>query len=307
MWPAKRQSSREPKESFRTNQSIKSSTVRLIDDTGEMAGVKSLADALQIARAAGLDLVEISPQSSPPVCKIIDYGRFLYQREKKKKEAKKHQHTVQLKEIKMRPKTDVHDYNFKVRHVRSFLKHGDKVKLTIRFKGREMAFVDLGNKQIDRVIEDTKDLGKVESKPKMEGRTLFMVLSPLKKPDKKSGDAGEKDEVAKNDEKFAMSNKPAQLAPSDKIGDKMKVGDQLKEKEIKEKEPSAEKDELAKSSKPTEVAKPTKAAKTAKDAKKNKGAPSSKIGDKMKVADKLKKETKEKGKEPSSEKEELKT
>ena len=248
MWPAKRPSSRDSKDSFRVNQSIEASNVRLIDDAGEMTGVKSLADALKMAREAGLDLVEISPQSTPPVCKIIDYGRFLYQREKKKKEAKKHQHTVQLKEIKMRPKTDVHDYNFKVRHVRSFLKNGDKVKLTIRFKGREMAFVDLGNKQIDRVIEDTKDLGKVESKPKMEGRTLFMVLSPLKKPEKNSND-GETDEILKNDDKFAKSSpkvppktsskSSSKGTPSDKISDKMKVADQLKEKK---KDPEKKKD-----------------------------------------------------------------
>ena len=247
MWPAKRPSSRDSKDSFRVNQSIEAPNVRLIDDAGEMTGVKSLADALKMAREAGLDLVEISPQSTPPVCKIIDYGRFLYQREKKKKEAKKHQHTVQLKEIKMRPKTDVHDYNFKVRHVRSFLKNGDKVKLTIRFKGREMAFVDLGNKQIDRVVEDTKDLGKVESKPKMEGRTLFMVLSPLKKPEKNSEKVftdGETDEILKNDDKFAKSSPkvPAKTSskssskssskgtPSSKISDKMKVADQIKEK-----------------------------------------------------------------------------
>ena len=167
---------RKNKPYYRSNHEITAKEVRLLDEEGEMIGVVSVREALKQAEEQDLDLVEISASSKPPVCRIIDYGKFIYQ--EKKKEAKKTNKVVHLKEIKMRPKTDVHDYNFKVKHVRQFIEHGDKVKITIRFKGREIAFIDFGKKQIDKVIADTKDIAKVEVNPRMEGKNLFMILAP---------------------------------------------------------------------------------------------------------------------------------
>ena len=184
-----------PKRRERVNREITAPKVRLIH-TKEGDAVVSLKEALKRAEAEGLDLVEIVPNANPPVCKIIDYGKYAYQKDKKKKEAKKHQRVMHLKEIKMRPKTDVHDYNFKVKHVRQFIEAGDRVKITIRFKGREMAFLGAGRKQLDKVIADTQDLAKIESMPKVEDRNMIMVLVPLK--DKKDKPAKPIAEKAKN-------------------------------------------------------------------------------------------------------------
>ena len=175
-----RKNFKQSKNFIRTNEKIVSREVRVIDDEEKMLGVLSLQDALSLAKERGLDLVEVVPNSAPPVCKIIDYGKHLYKIKKKKQEAKKTQKTLQIKEIKLRPKIDVHDYNFKIKHAKEFLTKGYKVKFSIQFRGREMAFLHLGRNQIDKILEDTKDVAKVESKPKLEGRFFFMTLAPLK-------------------------------------------------------------------------------------------------------------------------------
>lgn len=133
---------------------------------------------MQVARDAGLDLVEISPTAAPPVCKILDYGKYKYVQKKKAHEAKRKQTVVKLKEVKMRPVTDEHDYQFKVRHIKRFLGEGDKVKVTVVFKGREVAYADQGRAVMHRIIEEIKKEGKVEHSPSMEGKSLIMVLSP---------------------------------------------------------------------------------------------------------------------------------
>ncbi len=166
---------------YRYNRQIRSDRVMIVKEDGKMLGTFTLQDALNKAREADLDLVEISPNNNPPICKIIDYGRFNYMQEKKRKEAKKQQKVSQLKEIKMRPKTDVHDYNFKIKHIREFITKGNKVKVTIRFKGREMSFIGLGRQQIEKITNDTKDIAKVDIPSRLEGRQLHMTLGPFKK------------------------------------------------------------------------------------------------------------------------------
>ena len=141
----------------------------------------SLAEATRTAEEASLDLVEISPNAEPPVCKVMDYGKFLFEKSKAQKEQKKKQKQIQVKEIKFRPGTDEGDYQVKLRNLRRFLEGGDKAKVTIRFRGREMAHQDLGRKQLDRIIEDTADISNVEQYPKMEGRQMGMLLGPTKK------------------------------------------------------------------------------------------------------------------------------
>ncbi len=143
-----------------------------------MVGVVSVEEAIEMAYEAGLDLVEVSPNADPPVCKILDYGKFKYEKQKKKHEARKKQKTIDVKEIKMRPSIDVHDYDVKMRNVRRFLGDGDKVKITIRFRGREMAHQELGMKMLDRVREELAELTKVEQFPKLEGRMMTMVIAP---------------------------------------------------------------------------------------------------------------------------------
>ena len=152
--------------------------VRLIDADGEMLGVYSTDSARQLADEAGLDLVDVSPNAEPPVCKILDYGKYKYEDQKRKAVARKKQKTVDVKEIKMRPGIDEHDYQVKMRSVRRFLDEGDKVKMTIRFRGREMAHQALGMKVLDRVREDVDELAKVEQFPKSEGRLMTMVIAP---------------------------------------------------------------------------------------------------------------------------------
>ena len=133
-----------------------------------------------MATDAGLDLVEISPNSSPPVCKIMDFGKYKYEQQKKEAEARKKQKTIEVKEIKFRPNTDTHDYEIKMRSVKKFLENGDKVKVTLRFRGREMAHVELGQNLLERVVEDVSELGKVDEIPKVEGRQMVMVINPIK-------------------------------------------------------------------------------------------------------------------------------
>jgi translation initiation factor IF-3 len=136
---------------------------------------------MDLAAQAGLDLVEISPNAAPPVCKIMDFGKFKYEQQKRESEARKKQKIIEIKEVKFRPGTDVHDYEVKMRNVLKFLENGDKVKVTLRFRGREMAHQDLGRQLLERVAVDVKEIGKVESMPKMEGRQMIMMVGPLPK------------------------------------------------------------------------------------------------------------------------------
>ena len=150
----------------------------MIDAEGEKRGVVALDDAIAIATESGLDLVEVSPNTKPPVCKILDYGKYKYQQQKKKAEAKKKQKVVEIKEIKMRPNIDDHDYQVKVKAMKRFFEEGDKVKVTLRFRGREMAHQDRGADLLKRVQEDFDEIAKVEQYPKMEGRQIMMVMAP---------------------------------------------------------------------------------------------------------------------------------
>ena len=162
----------------RINREIKAKEVRLINYNGENAGVVSLAEALKIAQEVGLDLIEISPQVTPPVCKVLDYGKYKYEMQKKKNEAKKNQKVVSIKELKLRPMIDTHDYEVKVKQAKKFLAQGDKVKFTMRYKGREMSANDLGKEILNKLLEDLDGLCKVDSAPKMEGKQIFMIVSP---------------------------------------------------------------------------------------------------------------------------------
>ena len=162
----------------RANDEIDSARVRLVGEDGEMVGIVELAQALQAAEEAGLDLVEISPNSDPPVCKVLDHGKFKYEEQKKKNLAHKKQKLVDVKEIKMRPGIDTHDYLTKMRSMKKFLDEGDKVKVTVRFRGREMLHPDRGMNVLKRVQGDVEEIGKVEQFPRMEGRLMTMVVSP---------------------------------------------------------------------------------------------------------------------------------
>ena len=152
--------------------------IRVVDADGEMVGVISVEEGIELAYEAGLDLVEISPNADPPVCKVLDYGKFKYEEQKRKNEARKKQKTIDVKEIKMRPGIDEHDYQVKLRSMFRFLEEGDKVKVTIRFRGRELVHNDLGMKVLDRVRDETEELAKVEAFPRLEGRMMTMVLAP---------------------------------------------------------------------------------------------------------------------------------
>ncbi len=166
------------KDGPKTNNDIMARLVRLVGADGEMLGVYKLDDALREAERAGLDLVEVSPNAEPPVCKILDYGRFKYEAQKKKNEARKKQKVIEVKEIKFRPAIEQHDYDVKMKAVRKFLGEGDKVKITLRFRGREMAHQDLGMKVLERVRDDLGEEVKIELAPKMEGRQMIMVMAP---------------------------------------------------------------------------------------------------------------------------------
>ena len=163
------------------NDAINSPELRLIGPEGENVGVVSPRRAMELAERAGLDLVEISPNAAPPVCKIMDFGKYKYEQQKRESEARKKQKIIEVKEIKFRPNTDTHDYDVKMRNVFKFLENGDKVKITMRFRGREMAHQNLGRELLERVAEDVKEHGKVENIPKMEGRQMTMMIAPLTK------------------------------------------------------------------------------------------------------------------------------
>ena len=166
------------KDGQRINEDIRVREVHLIDKDGANLGTIPIADALARAQDAGLDLVEISPNAVPPICKILDYGKYRFQEQKKQAEARKKQKVVEVKEIKLRPMIDDHDYQVKMRSMERFFEEGDKVKVTLRFRGREMAHQELGTRLLNRVKDDTTKMAKIESEPRMEGRQMVMILTP---------------------------------------------------------------------------------------------------------------------------------
>ncbi len=163
----------------RINDRIRALEVQVISSDKKNLGTFPLREAIQMAKKEGLDLIEISPNANPPVCKMTDIGKYKYDLQKKASKAKKKQKIVNLKEIKLRPVTEIHDYNFKIKNAQRFLEKGDKVKFTVRFKGREMQHTHLGNELMDRIINDTSKLGKVEVRPKFEGKQIIMIVQPL--------------------------------------------------------------------------------------------------------------------------------
>ena len=163
----------------RVNDKIRATEIRLIGADGDNVGVVTPTRAMQMADEAGLDLVEISPNANPPVCKIMDFGKYKYETQKRESEARKKQKIIEVKEVKFRPNTDTHDYDVKMRNVFKFLENGDKVKVTLRFRGREMAHLNLGRELLERVAEDVKDVARIENMPKMEGRQMIMMVGPL--------------------------------------------------------------------------------------------------------------------------------
>ncbi|WP_027183961.1 translation initiation factor IF-3 [Desulfovibrio inopinatus] len=165
----------------RRNNRIRARQVRVIADDGEQLGILQTQEALRIAQEKGLDLVEVASGAEPPVCRIMDYGKFKYQQQKRQQEARKKQTTIQLKEIKVRPKTDEHDYQTKLKHIRRFIEAGDRCKVTVFFRGREIVHKDRGLTILNRVIEDLKEIAKVDQPPRSEGRTMNMMLAPTAK------------------------------------------------------------------------------------------------------------------------------
>ena len=166
------------KDGPRINDEIRAAKILLIDQNGEKQGIMPITAALEAAEEVGMDLVEISPNSDPPVCKILDYGKFKFQEQKKKNEARKRQKVVEIKEIKLRPNIDSHDYDVKAKAMHRFFEEGDKVKVTLRFRGREMAHQDIGLRLLERVKMETQEIAKVESEPMLEGRQMIMILAP---------------------------------------------------------------------------------------------------------------------------------
>ncbi|MFW6022221.1 MAG: translation initiation factor IF-3 [Halanaerobiaceae bacterium] len=164
---------------LRINDRIRAREVRLISSEGEQVGIVPISEALRTSEEKGLDLVEVAPQAKPPVCKILDYGKYKYEQAKKAKKAKKNQNVMNIKEVQMGVKIEDHDFNVKLKMARRFLNDKDKVKVRVKFRGREMMHKELGYNLMERLIEGTKDIGKVESKPHMEGRNMFMFLSPI--------------------------------------------------------------------------------------------------------------------------------
>ena len=163
----------------KANERIKALDVQVIGSEGNNLGVMQLKQAIQMAKDEGLDLIEISPNANPPVCKIMDMGKYKYDLQKKANQAKKKQKVVSLKEIKLRPGTEIHDYSFKIKNAKKFITKGDKVKFTVKFKGREMQHTELGKELMNKIIDETKDIAKVESHPKFEGKQMVMIIQPI--------------------------------------------------------------------------------------------------------------------------------
>ena len=166
------------KKKIRVNEMIRIPRVRIIGADGEQLGIMNPEEGLRRAREAELDLVEVAPSANPPVCRIIDYSKYKYDQEKKEREARKRQHIIKVKEIRLKPRIEEHDYNTKLEHAKTFLAKGNKVKWSLMFRGREMAHIELGRQLLDRVIQDTVDISEVEMAPRKEGRFIFMVLTP---------------------------------------------------------------------------------------------------------------------------------
>ena len=162
----------------RVNEQIRIPKVRVIDENGEQLGILDNREAQDMARQRGLDLVEVAPLAHPPVCRIMDYGRFRYEESKKAKRARAKQHVQKVKMVKFRPKTDVHDYNFKKKHIVEFLEAGDKVKVVVMFRGREMVHVEFGERIVERLVEDLREIAMIDEDPKLEGRNLSLMLTP---------------------------------------------------------------------------------------------------------------------------------
>jgi translation initiation factor IF-3 len=192
----------------RTNRRIRAREVRVVGPAGEQLGVLSIEQALERAQAEGMDLVEVNPMAKPPVCKIMDYGKFKYEEKKKASEAKKKQVVVHLKEVKLRPKTEEHDYEFKVRNIKRFLEEGNKAKVTIVFRGREITHKELGSAILDDVNKDLKEVAVVEQQPRLEGRQMFMILAPNPKVAQRARDqARQQAEAAAKAEAAAAGGK----------------------------------------------------------------------------------------------------
>ncbi|MDQ3265946.1 MAG: translation initiation factor IF-3, partial [Myxococcota bacterium] len=196
----------------RTNRRIRAREVRVVGPAAEQLGVLTIEAALAKAGEFGLDLVEVNPMAKPPVCKIMDYGKFKYEEKKRASEAKKKQVVVHLKEIKLRPKTEEHDYEFKVRNVKRFLEEGNKARVTIMFRGREITHKNLGSAILDDVVKDVKDVGVVEQSPRMEGRQMFMILAPSPKVLQRARDAARAQAAASGKEDRAHAKEAKQRA-----------------------------------------------------------------------------------------------
>ncbi len=166
------------KQEHRLNDDITANQVRLIDENGEQAGIVAIEQALDMSEKAGMDLIEVVPNAEPPVCRIIDYGKFRFEEQKKQSAARKKQHTTTVKEITLRPGTEEHDYQVKLKKIREFIEKGDKVKVTVRFRGRELSHQTKGMVQLERIIADLTEVAKVDNRPRMEGRQMNMMLSP---------------------------------------------------------------------------------------------------------------------------------
>ncbi|HNS06434.1 MAG TPA: translation initiation factor IF-3 [Anaerolineaceae bacterium] len=199
-------------QNFRVNELIKVAEVRLIGPQNENIGVVPIQKALQIAREAELDLVEVAPLSEPPVCRVMDFGKFLYERTKKEKEARKAQTKIEIKEIRLRPKTNEHHRGFKTRDARRWLLEGNKVKVTIRFRGREITYPEIALEDLKEIAEELADIATIEQAPNMEGRTMGMVLSPSKPGKKKPSPAPEKKDAAEDKANEVPPGEPQKTA-----------------------------------------------------------------------------------------------
>ncbi len=184
----------------RVNEEIRVKEVRLVGPEGNQIGVKPVEEALRLAEEMGLDLVEVAPQAQPPVCKIMDYGKYRYEQTVKMKEARKKQSIVVFKEMKMRPKIDRHDYEIKKRHIERFLKSGYKVKVTIMFRGREMSHTAMGEQLLRQLAEELAELGTVESQPKLDGRNMQMIMAPLVTMKKDGGKHAQDEDASRSGE-----------------------------------------------------------------------------------------------------------
>jgi translation initiation factor IF-3 len=211
------------KDRFRMNSRIRAREVRLIADDGDQVGIVSTREALNIAEERNLDLVEVAPNANPPVCRLMDYGKFRYEQSKKEREARKHQKQTELKELRLKPKTDTHDLEVKANQARRFLLAGDKVKFTVRFRGREMAHTNIGREILDFLLENLRDVGVVEQKPMLEGRAISVVLAPnstktssksSKKPRKPQDDTAGQSEPTHQPDQTDQAGHQAETPPS---------------------------------------------------------------------------------------------